>query len=34
MLYWARHDPLTGLPNRRYLRERLEIWASGAASSE
>ena len=24
MLHWARHDPLTGLPNRRYLRERLE----------
>ncbi|MFM0009119.1 diguanylate cyclase domain-containing protein [Paraburkholderia sediminicola] len=24
ILHWARHDPLTGLPNRRYLYERLE----------
>src|SRR6202140_2933147 len=24
ILHWARHDLLTGLPNRRYLRERLE----------
>jgi len=24
MLYWARHDPLTDLPNRRHLRDRLE----------
>jgi diguanylate cyclase (GGDEF)-like protein len=24
VLHWARHDSLTGLPNRRYFRERLE----------
>ncbi|KVR69020.1 diguanylate cyclase [Burkholderia cepacia] len=23
MFHWARHDPLTGLPNRRHLREQL-----------
>ncbi|MCI0150330.1 diguanylate cyclase [Paraburkholderia sediminicola] len=23
ILHWARHDPLTGLPNRRHLREQL-----------
>lgn len=24
LLQWAHHDPLTGLPNRRYLREQLQ----------
>ncbi len=24
ILHWARHDPLTGLPNRRYLYDQLE----------
>lgn len=24
ILHWARHDPLTGLPNRRHLRELLD----------
>ncbi|ACC76517.1 diguanylate cyclase [Paraburkholderia caribensis] len=32
MRHWARHDPLTGLPNRRHLGEHLESRLVGAES--
>jgi PAS domain S-box-containing protein len=34
ILHWARHDLLTGLPNRRYLRERLERILSRYAADD
>lgn len=34
VLYWARHDSLTGLPNRRYFRERLERLLTPDVGSE
>jgi diguanylate cyclase (GGDEF)-like protein len=33
VLHWARHDSLTGLPNRRYFRERLERMLTRGAGS-
>lgn len=32
ILHWARHDPLTGLPNRRHLREQLGRAQSACAN--
>ena len=34
ILHWARHDPLTGLPNRRYLCDQLEWMLSRRAGDE
>lgn len=33
ILHWARHDPLTGLPNRRQLRDHVERIVSRCASN-
>jgi diguanylate cyclase (GGDEF)-like protein len=29
----ARHDPLTGLPNRRFFEEQLEVWLNSASAT-